>query len=102
MFVAGFKRAFAAIAGVSVSFAAGADGRVDLVSRGAFPAQMPSGGSSHGPAMSADGRYVVFRSDATTFGSTDTNGVGDIYQYDRTTGLFSLLSRRGTTQANGI
>ena len=38
-----------------------ADGSVELVSRGAFPAQMPSGGNSSAPAMSADGRYLAFR-----------------------------------------
>ncbi|HET9484248.1 MAG TPA: hypothetical protein VFO79_09850 [Xanthomonadales bacterium] len=95
------SRAIVAAFALGGSQLALADGLVELVSRGAFPAQMPSSGTSSSPAISADGRYIVFRSDATTFGTTDTNGVGDIYLYDRTTFLFSLLSRRGTTQADG-
>lgn len=95
------SRAMVAALAWSCAQLALADGRVELVSRGAFPAQMPSGGNSSAPAMSADGRYIAFRTDATTFGTSDTNGFGDIYLHDRNTGLFSLLSRRGTTQADG-
>lgn len=38
------------------------------------------------PSISADGRYVAFSSDASNLESGDTNGVGDIFVHDRTTG----------------
>ncbi|TDC43527.1 hypothetical protein E1166_03615 [Micromonospora sp. KC213] len=41
-----------------------------------------TGGSSYGPMMSADGRYVVFSSDATDLVSGDTNGVADVFLRD--------------------
>ncbi len=44
------------------------------------------------PGMSADGRYVVFSSDATNLVPIDTNGVGDIFLHDRQTGITSLVS----------
>jgi Tol biopolymer transport system component len=42
-------------------------------------------GASIAPAMSADGRYVVFASAATNLVGGDTNGVLDIYVRDRRT-----------------
>ncbi|WP_165942735.1 PD40 domain-containing protein [Micromonospora sp. KC721] len=41
-----------------------------------------TGGSSYGPMMSADGRYVVFSSDVTDLVSGDTNGVADVFLRD--------------------
>src|SRR5207244_3779910 len=35
------------------------------------------------PAISADGRFVAFRSDATNLVAGDTNGVDDIFVHDR-------------------
>ena len=37
-------------------------------------------------SLSADGRYVVFESWATNLVAGDTNGVGDVFWHDRTTG----------------
>ena len=51
--------------------------------------------SSYVPDISADGRYVVFLSDATTLGPTDDNGSGDIYMHDRDTGEITLVSVNG-------
>ena len=42
-------------------------------------------GASIAPAMSADGRFVVFASEATNLVQGDTNGVLDIYVRDRKT-----------------
>jgi Tol biopolymer transport system component len=47
--------------------------------------------SLHG-ALSADGRYVVFRSDASNLVANDTNGAADIFAHDRTTGVTELMS----------
>jgi len=38
------------------------------------------------PAISDDGRYVVFESDATTLVAGDTNGVLDVFVFDRISG----------------
>jgi Tol biopolymer transport system component len=51
------------------------------------------GGESHptstsypyGPSISADGRFVAFRSDASDLVPNDTNGHGDIFVHDRQT-----------------
>jgi Tol biopolymer transport system component len=42
-----------------------------------------SDGNSYDPVMSGDGRYIVFHSDSTDLIIGDTNGVGDIFLYDR-------------------
>src|SRR5262249_8467421 len=47
--------------------------------------------SGHG-ALSADGRYAVFRSDATNLVANDTNGSGGLFLHDRSTGTTELMS----------
>jgi len=47
--------------------------------------------SLHG-ALSADGSYVVFRSDASNLVANDANGVGDVFLRDRATGTTELMS----------
>lgn len=42
--------------------------------------------------ISADGRYVVFQSDATNLVAEDTNGKADTFLYDRTTGETTRVS----------
>jgi len=44
-------------------------------------------GESHSPSISADGRYVVFESYATTLVSGDTNGDWDVFVRDRGAGI---------------
>jgi Tol biopolymer transport system component len=52
--------------------------------------------------MSADGRYVVFSSDATNLVGGDTNGFEDIFIRDRTLGTTTRVSvRSDSTQGNG-
>jgi Tol biopolymer transport system component len=58
------------------------NGKTERVSLTAGGAQ--ADGASISPAMSADGRYVVFASEAALVGG-DTNGVLDIYVRDRRT-----------------
>ena len=57
---------------------------------------------SHSSSMSADGRYVAFRSHATNLVRGDTNGHGDDFVRDRRTGRVERVnvSSEGT-QANG-
>lgn len=49
-------------------------------------------GASRSPALSDDGRYVVFHSDATNLVSGDTNGVDDVFVRDRQTGQTTRVS----------
>ncbi|MBI3925573.1 MAG: PD40 domain-containing protein [Armatimonadetes bacterium] len=57
-------------------------------------------------AISADGRFVTFFSEATNLVPGDTNGVGDIFVFDRTTSTAERVSLPdpsvGAAQADGI
>ncbi|WP_156212963.1 TolB family protein [Lentzea aerocolonigenes] len=66
-------------------------GRVSRVSGGNGPAF----GS---PAISADGRYVAFRLEASTLAEGDTNGVADVFLADRVSGSV----RRISTSSDGV
>jgi Tol biopolymer transport system component len=77
--------------------------RVSISSSGkqASPSSDPFGGS-HASGMSADGRYVVFVSDASNLVRRDTNGTGDVFVHDRLRGETTRVSVSGTgRQANG-
>jgi len=59
--------------------------------------------SSLAPSISADGRYVVFESDASNLVPGDTNGRYDIFLRDRQTGTTTRLNVSSTgTQGNGV
>lgn len=61
----------------------------------------PFGGSA-AEGISADGRYVVFRSDAANLVPGDTNGALDVFVHDRKTGRTSRVSVSSSGgQANG-
>jgi Tol biopolymer transport system component len=49
-------------------------------------------GESVNPAVSADGRFVAFESQATNLVPGDTNGVGDVFVHDRATGATTRVS----------
>lgn len=72
--------------------------RADVSSRGA-----QSNGWSCDVGISADGRFVVFSSDATNLVSGDTNGAIDVFVRDRRTGTTSRadLSSAGEQAADG-
>ena len=44
------------------------------------------------PAISGDGRYVAFWSDASTLVAGDTNGTSDVFVHDRSTGVAERVS----------
>jgi Tol biopolymer transport system component len=50
------------------------------------------GGHSYGAAISADGRYVAFESEASNLVPGDTNGSNDVFVHDRQTGVTELVS----------
>jgi Tol biopolymer transport system component len=60
-------------------------------------------GSSRLPAISADGRFVAFESDATNFLTGDANGSPDVFVHDRQTGETTLvgLSSSGIPATQG-
>jgi len=59
-------------------------------------------GPSYSPAMSVDGRWLAFVSEATNLVQGDTNGVADVFLRDMKRGTIRLVSRRrGGAQANG-
>ncbi len=59
-------------------------------------------GSSTGPSISADGRYVVFQSTAINLVPGDTNGIADIFLKDLQTGSVTRISTDSSdTQAVG-
>jgi Tol biopolymer transport system component len=61
--------------------------RVSVDSSGA-----ESDGDSFASSISADGRFVVFESDATNLVAADTNGVRDVFLHDRSTGVTTRIS----------
>jgi Tol biopolymer transport system component len=63
-----------------------------LISRGS-KGQNPNGPSSW-PAVSGDGRYVAFVSEATNLVRDDLNGRADIFLHDTSVGTTELVSRR--------
>jgi hypothetical protein len=71
--------------------------RVSVDSSGA-----QSNGWSRSNAITADGRYVAFSSDASNLVSGDANGSGDIFVHDRQTGLTTRVSVDSSgNEANG-
>ena len=59
----------------------------------------PGGGQADGaslyPRMSGDGRWIAFESEATNLVPGDTNGVTDVFLFDRTSGAISRISTSG-------
>ena len=76
-------------------------GSTVLVTRSAASPVVTCNGWSGSPSISADGRFVVFVSNATDLveGQIDTNGGSDIFVFDRVTGANSLVSRAAGTSA---
>jgi len=66
--------------------ATGVTTRVSTDSAGG-EADGPSGSSFKGVALSGDGRFVAFQSDATNLVAGDTNFLGDVFVKDRQTGV---------------
>lgn len=61
----------------------------------------PNAGPGHGD-INFDGRYTVYQSDATNAVPGDTNGVTDIFLYDRVTQVTKRINELpGGIQANG-
>jgi len=64
-----------------------------LVSHNFNSASASANAASDSPDISADGRFIAYRSTATDIVPTDLNGVPDIFIYDKQTGANTLLSQ---------
>jgi len=81
----------------TASAVTGATTRVSVATSGT-----QANGESGGSAITADGRYVAFGSNASNLVVGDTNGTGDVFVRDRVTGATTRVSvATGGTQANG-
>ena len=75
---------------------AGTTERINLAANGA-----QANGASSSSALSADGRYVVYESDASNLVADDTNGKKDIFIYDRQEGTTERVDvANNGTQSN--
>jgi Tol biopolymer transport system component len=79
--------------------ARGASDDLDLVSRATGGA--PADGPSREAAMSSDGRFVAFSSEADNLSAEDADGVRDVFVRDLATGVTTLVSRAGGLGGEG-
>ncbi len=63
-------------------------GETTLVSQGAGL----QGGSSTHPSISGDGRFISFASDRSDLVADDANGTGDVFVFDRQTGVIERIN----------
>ncbi|MHB8169048.1 MAG: calcium-binding protein, partial [Thermoleophilia bacterium] len=92
-----------ALAGVFMVAAAEGSQTAAIVRVSTTAAGGEANGSSTDVAASADGRYVVFASDATNLVAGDVNGASDVFLKDTRTGSITLVSSNFSgIQSNGI
>jgi TolB protein len=75
--------------------------RTELVSVSSAGTHTPPGRSSREPAISADGRWVGFESDAGNLAGPDPNGFPDVFLRDRQGGATRLVSGGGDADSFG-
>jgi Tol biopolymer transport system component len=75
-------------------------GLLQLISRGR-DGYAGRGGESTAPRLSADGRFVVFRSQATNVATVDQNGFTDVFLHDTAAHVTRLVSANPNTGAAG-
>ncbi|MGD9697268.1 MAG: calcium-binding protein [Thermoleophilia bacterium] len=68
-------------------------GTTELVSRATGAAGAGGDADSSLPAISADGRFVAFESDATNLSTEDVDGARDVFVRDLAAGTTTLVSR---------
>ncbi|MCX6953748.1 MAG: Ig-like domain-containing protein [Verrucomicrobia bacterium] len=72
--------------------AAGTTIRVSVGPAGVQSVTSPIGGDSRSPSINSDGRYIAFSSEAPNLVTGDTNGIADIFVYDRVAATTSRVS----------
>ena len=73
---------------------------LSLISRASATGAKGNKGS-HGPSISADGRYVAYWSSATNLHPDGTDTISDIYVYDRHNDTLELISRANASGPTG-
>src|SRR5690242_10023935 len=93
----------AAAIGVALTALPSAGAAADPTTRVSVPTGgAQANGNSLAPAISKDGRYVAFYSDASNLAAGDTNRARDVFVYDRQTRQTTRVSVAGDgSQANG-
>jgi Tol biopolymer transport system component len=78
--------------------------RVSVASDGTQGCEYENGSSanSEGGSISADGRYVVFDSEAACLTENDDSGDWDVFLHDRVTGVTTLVSATPTGEAGNL
>jgi hypothetical protein len=74
-------------------------GSNQLISQSFYGPQAPKG-RSDSPDISADGRFIVYESDAADIVPSDNNSVKDIFLYDRQNDITTLLSASSSGQGS--
>jgi Tol biopolymer transport system component len=74
---------------------------LELVTKSWSTAGATANGASYSPALSSDGRYVAFDSDATDLVPNDTNNARDVFVYDRSSSTMTRASVGTSGAANG-
>jgi len=69
------------------------EGTTALVSRASGPRGAPADGGAGAPAVSGDGRFVAFASDAGNLAPADANQASDVFVRDLRLGTTTLISR---------
>jgi Tol biopolymer transport system component len=82
--------------GLTITVIAGLSAAPAVAAPGAASVLVESSGTSHAPAVSTDGRFVAFLSDADNLlagdASADPNGVTDVFLVDTTLNTIRLVS----------
>jgi Tol biopolymer transport system component len=86
----------AAVLALATSMQAGAVERISVATGGG-----QGNGQSRDAAISGDGRYVVFESDASTLVANDTNAATDVFVRDRLLGTTTRISLTSTGSQSG-
>ncbi|MEU7652154.1 hypothetical protein AB0C41_09070 [Micromonospora taraxaci] len=77
-------------------------GKTERVSVSSSGSQQIVNGAEYAPSISADGRYVVFLSEASNLVPGDTNNTWDVFRRDRVAGTTERVNLTSTGgQANG-
>lgn len=92
-------RILTCVVALTATFAAGGAGAIERISVATGGGQANS--QSRYAAISGDGRYVVFNSDATNLVAGDTNGAPDVFLRDRVLGTTTRISNKSNgSQSN--
>ena len=79
-----------ALVGAATGMSPASNGIITRVSTGHFGTE--ADGRSLDPSISADGRYIAFTSHASNLVPNDTNGVPDVFVYDRRFGAMERIT----------